>query len=104
MPGVDFYRLRSEITMQQVLNLLGFEPIGRSGPQWYGRCPLHEAASQRSHPFSVNVAIGRYYCHRCRRHGNPLELWAEATRLPLHAAAIDLCERLGREVPWLHRW
>ena len=26
MPGVDFNRLRSEITMEQVLNLLGFEP------------------------------------------------------------------------------
>ena len=26
MPGIDFKRLRAEITMEEVLNLLGFEP------------------------------------------------------------------------------
>ena len=26
MPGVDFDRVRTEITMEQVLNLLGFQP------------------------------------------------------------------------------
>ena len=31
MPGVDFDKLRTEITMEQVLNLLGFEPSRRSG-------------------------------------------------------------------------
>lgn len=103
VPGVDFNRLRAEITMVHVLDLLAFEPTGRSGPQWYGRCPLHEATSKRSRSFSVNVTLGRYYCHRCHSHGNPLELWAAATKLPLHRAAIDLCQRLGREVPWIQR-
>jgi hypothetical protein len=37
----------------------------------------------------VNAAIGRQDCHRCQSHGNPLELWAAATKLPLHQAAID---------------
>ena len=41
MPGVDFDRVRREITMEQVLDLLGFAPTSRSGVQWYGRCPLH---------------------------------------------------------------
>lgn len=104
MPGIDFDRLRAEITMEQVLDLLAFEPTGRSGPQWYGRCPLHESTSKRSRSFSVNVVLGRYYCHRCHGHGNPLELWAAATKLPLYRAAIDLCQRLGRQVPWLQRW
>ena len=54
--------------------------------------------------FSVNVAIGRYFCHSCRNHGNQLELWAVAVKLPLHQAAIDLCRRLGRDVPWINRW
>ena len=40
MPGIDFDRLRAEITMQQVLQLLGFEPTRCRGDQWYGRCPL----------------------------------------------------------------
>jgi DNA primase len=103
VPGVDFDRVRADITMEHVLELLAFQPVSRSGPQWYGPCPLHESTSRRQHCFSVNVALARYYCHRCHSHGNQLELWAAATRLPLHRAAIDLCQRLGRHVPWIYR-
>ena len=104
MPGIDFDRLRAEVTMQQVLQLLGFQCTRRRGEQWYGRCPLPACPPSGKPCFSVNVAIGRYYCHRCRRHGHQLELWAAATGLLLYPAAIDLCAALGREVPWLHRW
>jgi DNA primase len=104
VPGVDFNAVRAGITMEQVLTLLGFQPVRRCGAQWYGVCPLHGSASGRSRSFSVNVAIGRYYCHRCRSHGNHLDLWAAATDLPLYQAAIDLCGRLGRDVPWIGRW
>ena len=41
MPGIDFDRLRREISMEQVLVLLGFEPTRRTSDQWYGACPLH---------------------------------------------------------------
>jgi DNA primase len=104
VPGVDFNVLRAEITMEQVLTLLRFQPSARYGAQCYGICPLHESASRRSRCFSVNLATGRYYCHGCHSHGNQLDLWAAATKLPLHQAAIDLCQRLGREVPWIRRW
>ena len=101
MPGVDFRRLRAEITMQQVLDAVGFTPMRRTGDQWYGTCPLHEASSHREHSFSVNVSTGRYYCHRCRSHGNQLELWAVFTRQQLHPAAIHLCHAIGNNVPWI---
>jgi len=66
--------------------------------------PLHDASAKRKKRcFSVNVALGRYYCHRCHSHGNAMELWAAATQLPLHQAVIDLCQRLGRDVPWIPR-
>ena len=107
MPGIDFDRVRTEITMEQVLNLLGFQPSSRSEVQWYGSCPLHEPGLRRRRSFSANPGapgIGRYYCHRCHSHGNQLELWAAFTRLPLHQAAMDLCRRLGRDVPWIGRW
>ena len=104
MPGIDFRRLRAEITMEQVLTALGFEPSRRSGPQWYGPCPLHDSAPRRRRSFSVNVALARYYCHHCHSHGNQLDLWAAASKLPLQKAVIDLCGRLGREIPWIrHR-
>jgi DNA primase len=84
--------------------VLRFEPVRRSGAQWYGRCPLHGSSSNRNLPFSVNVATGRYCCHQCKSHGNQIELWAAATNLPLYHAAIDLCHTLGCEVPWIRRW
>jgi len=104
MPGVDFNKLRSEITMEQVLDLLPFEPTSRRGDQWYGCCPLHASTSRRKRSFSVNVAIGRYYCRQCHSKGNQLELWAAVTKLSLHQAAINLCHVLNREVPWILRW
>jgi len=106
MPGIDFDRLRAEVPMQQVLQLLGFEPKRCRGDQWYGHCPMRDCPPRRRRRFcfSVNVARGRYCCHRCKRHGHQIELWAEATGLLLHPAAIHLCTTLGREVPWIRRW
>jgi DNA primase len=104
MPGVDFQQLRLEITMEDVLALLRFEPVSHSGSQWYGACPLHPSTSARPRYFSVNVETRRYSCHQCGSRGNQLELWAAASRLALHPAAIDLCHALGREVPWVRKW
>jgi DNA primase len=105
MPGVDFERIRAGVRMEAVLKLLGFEPTSRSGPQWWGSCPLPDCgAGRRRRSFSVNVASGRYRCHRCGHHGNALELWAEATGQSVYPAAIDLCHRLGCEIPWIRRW
>jgi len=104
MPGVDFDKLRRQISMEQVLDLLGFEPSQRTGDQWYGSCPLHDSTAGCRRCFSVNVAIGRYHCHRCHSQGHQLELWAAAAKLPLYQAAIDLCRALGQEVPWIRRW
>jgi hypothetical protein len=103
MPGVDFDRIRRETTMEQVLNLLRFEPTRRRGEQWYGRCPLPGCES-RPRSFSVNVQLRRYYCHHCHSKGNHLELWAAARQLRLNPAGIDLCQALGRDVPWIRRW
>ena len=95
MPGVDFNVLRAEITMEQVLDRLGFQATGRSGDQLPGPCPIHG---------SVNLMSGRYYFHKCESQGNQLELWAAVGDLSLYEAMIDLCRVLGREVPWIERW
>jgi DNA primase len=104
MPGIDFHRLRREITMEQVLAQLGFQATRRWGAQLRGPCPVHGSRSAGSRSLSVNLERGRYYCHKCHSHGNPLELWAAAHQLPLYEAARDLCRALGREVPWIERW
>jgi len=70
MPGVDFDVLRREITMQQVLDEIGFRATHCEGDQLHGPCPVHGSTSKNSRSFSVNLSIGRYYCHKCKSHGN----------------------------------
>lgn len=104
MAGVDFNKLRNEITMEQVLNQLGFERVSQSGDQLHGPCLVHRSTSPQSRTFSVNLRTGRYFCHKCQSKGNQLELWAAVHELPIYDAAVDLCRVLGHEVPWIKRW
>lgn len=104
MPGVDFNVLRAEISMEEVLNQLGFEPTSRSGSQLHGPCPVHGSTSAKSRSFSVNLEKGRYYCHKCESQGNQLELWAAVYKLSFYDAAVDLCRVLGRQIPQVTRW
>ncbi len=40
MPGIDYHQLRRQITMAEVLDLIGFQPTWRHGPQLRGPCPI----------------------------------------------------------------
>lgn len=102
MPGIDFNQLRNELTMEQVLTALGFKATRRSGQQLKGPCPVH-GSSAGSESLSVNVDTGRYFCHKCRSHGNPMELWAAVHKLTIYQASLDLCRALNKEVPWIKR-
>ena len=104
MPGIDYGRLRREIRMEEVLELIGFQPVQRTGAPWYGPCPLHHGSSARSRHFSVHVELGRYPCHKCQSHGHQLELRAAYCKQPLVPASIALCQALKREVPRIYRW
>lgn len=104
MPGIDFNQLRQAITMEHVLELLSFQCTQCRGEQWYGYCPLHESKTKHRRVFSVNVARSCYQCHKCGSCGDQFKLWSEATQQPLYHATIALCNRLGIEIPWIHRW
>lgn len=104
MPGVDFDLVRSRIAMAQVLDLIGFEPVDRSGDQLRGPCPVHRSSWPSSRSFSANLATHRYQCFKCGSGGGQLELWAAVRGITIYEAALDLCERLGVDVPWIHRW
>lgn len=104
MPGVDFVAVRSKIKLGQVLDLLGFVAHERSGSQVRGACPVHGSKSSRSRSFSANLAKNQYRCFKCGSAGSQLELWAAVHGLTVYAAALDLCNRLGIEVPWIRHW
>ena len=101
MPGIDFDAIRNDISIEEVLNLLGFSPVSQSGDQWRGPCPVHRSSLEQSRSFSVNIRLNRYFCHSCGSKGHHLELWAAVHQLTIYDAAQDLCRALHRDVPWL---
>jgi len=103
MPPIDFRAARARLRLAEVLELLGFEPQSRSGNQVRGRCPVHGSRSPRSRSFAAHLGKNLWHCFRCGAGGNALGLWVKATGQPLHAAVLDLCARLRRDVPWLQR-
>jgi len=104
MPGVDFAVLRKRISMVDVLHLLEFQPCSRHGDQLRGPCPVHGSSNPRSRSFSVNLRLGRYHCFGCGSRGNALELCSAVRGISVWASAIELCESLRVEVPWIYRW
>jgi DNA primase len=104
MPGVNFRVLRERITMRDVLRQLPFEATVQRGDQWPGPCPVYGSHQPRSCSFSVNVRLGRYRCFVCGSRGHALELWSAVRGISLQAAAVELCQLLGVEVPWVTRW
>lgn len=104
MPGIDYRAVREAVPMEKVLELLHFVAIKVRGDEHRGPCPVHRSRSSTSRVFSVNLRDQTYRCFRCDSEGNQLDLWAKANRLGLHAAAENLCQRAGVDVPWIHRW
>lgn len=104
MPGVDYEEVRRQITMSEVLQLVGFAAQRVRGDQQRGPCPVHGSSRPDSCTFSVNLQLGRYQCFKCGSRGNVLELWSAVRGISVYAAAVELCERLGKPIPWKTRW
>ena len=98
MPGIDFTQLRRQISLAQVLDLVGFTPTTRHGPQLRGPCPVHGSAPG-SRSFAAHTEKNCWHCFRCGAGGNALDLYLTVTKLPVYAGALELCARLGVPVP-----
>ena len=101
MAAIDYAALRRRLPLGQVLELLGFVPSTQLGAQVRGPCPVHGSRAPSSRSFAAHLQRHCWHCFRCGAHGNALDLWVAVTRLPLFEAALDLCQRLQLEIPWL---
>jgi len=104
MPGVDFRAVRQAVSMQEVLDLIGFVAQVRTADTLRGACPVHRSRSPRSRSFAVHLRRNMYHCFRCGAAGNQLDLYAAVTRQGVYDAAVDLCAKLHRDVPRVRRW
>ena len=99
--SIDYAALRSQVSMEQALDQLGWLPhLKGSGTQRRGPCPIHGSAADRQRSFSVNLAKGIFQCFHppCGAKGNVLDLWAAVQRLPLYQSAQHLAETFHIEL------
>jgi transposase len=94
-PKVDFACVREHVTMEQVLQHLGYFACLRGrGQQRRGPCPVHSQPTAPQRTFSVHLGKHAFQCFHaeCAVKGNVLDLWAAVRRLPLYEAALDLAQ------------
>jgi hypothetical protein len=96
-PHVDYAFLRSQITLQRVLEHLRLLEGLRGSRQRRGVCPIHASQNPRSRTFSVNLDRDVFQCFdaACGASGNVLDFWAVLHRLPLYDAALHLAHTFG---------
>jgi len=104
MPGIDFTLLRRQLSLAQVLELVGFTATVRRGPQVRGPCPVHGASTHggktpKSRSFAAHLEKQCWHCFRCGASGNALDLYLAVTRLPVYEGALELCARLHLSAP-----
>ncbi len=101
-PAINFAQLREQVTMPQVLELIGWTGRGNTDQSSQrGACPVHRSTNAKSTSFAVNTTQQVYCCHSCGSQGNALDLWAATQGLSIFDAAWDLIERLDLTAPLL---
>ena len=98
--SLDFEHVRSQLPIERVLELLDHRSkLVVNGKQLRGPCPLHAPHKARSRHFSANTEknVFRCFAPECQAHGNALDLYAAATKLPVHEAAWKLVDLLHLE-------
>jgi len=101
VPAVDFRAVRALISMAEVLQLLDYPLLHVQADRLRGPCPVHRSTSSRSRTFSVHLKRNLFHCFRCGSAGNHLDLYAAVTQQGVYQAALDLCAKLQRPVPWV---
>jgi DNA primase len=101
LPGIDYRAVRDRVDIGAVLDLLNFVPSESSGDQLRGPCPIHGSQTPTSRSFSVHMRKNAFRCFRCGASGNQIDLWAAVSKTETHAATVDLCEKLGIDIPWI---
>jgi len=97
----DYPYLRSQVTIEGVLQEMGHLQNLRGSNQRRGRCPFHSSSNPKSRSFSVNLEkqhVFRCVHPECGHQGNALDLWAAYKQLDLHPAAIDLAKTFSLKI------
>ncbi len=90
---VDFQDLKSKVTIQQVLEMLGVSKLKAHGEALRGHCPCCQEGGDRA--FVVTPSKGSYYCFGERHGGDMIELAARFWRISPKDAAGRIAAHFG---------
>jgi hypothetical protein len=99
--SIDYAYLRSQITMERVLDHLGYlHHLRGRGSQRRGPCPVHGTKRSRGRTFSVHLGKNVFQCFHppCGASGNALDLWCAVHQLTLREGAIHLADTFGLQL------
>jgi DNA primase len=88
------------ISIEDVLDVIGFIPTARLDHKLRGPCPIHADESSKNRAFSADLKRNIFRCvdPDCNCQGNPLDLYMAHTDLPFDDAVLDLCMQLGIDI------
>lgn len=66
--------------------------LKRVGQRWMGLCPFHQ---EKTPSFSINPALGLFYCFGCQKHGDAITFVREVEHLDFVEAIERLAQRAG---------
>lgn len=99
---IDFRMLKEQVPIERVLELIGWQPVVKRGPELRGPCPVHKSKSEGSQTFAVNTDKNGFKCFKCGESGNQLDLAAHHFGIEkgqVVRASVRLCRELGIEIP-----
>jgi DNA primase len=103
MPSIDYSAVKTLVTLDRALGILGWRPNQDDGYEWRGYCPKHALPNDHSKSFWCRPKAGWWYCHVCKRGGSVIDLYMMVHGFTVREAAIELCARAGLTVPYIAR-
>jgi DNA primase len=92
-PFIDFARIKAEVTIIQVLEMLEVTHLKPHGDMLRGHCPTCQEGNDRS--FVVTPAKNAFYCFAALKGGDIIELVSLFHRIPQKQAAERIAARFG---------
>ena len=92
---LDFSRLNSLLRASAVLDRLALPATVVYGLTWRGKCPFHASGNPKSRSLHVDLGRNVWFCHKCRRGGNLIGLWADVRAVTMYAAAHQIAAEFG---------
>ena len=99
---IDFNKIKSQVSISQVLEAYGVSGLSKSGDKLRGKCPIHGGHNRRQFVVwpesSPGGAGGSWRCFgSCQRSGDMIQLVALLQGISNFEAAHEIAERFGLE-------